>query len=117
MRLVIEEMNGIGFYNAGEMSGARYGCVVFRCLRANLLPSQPHKHMQVIPLGTDEKLPVDDIIEKSKAPKDTVHVIPDLPYVNRCCVFSDFSAKYLREVYEKVMHEVFEDLRKVSSKA
>jgi hypothetical protein len=73
--------------------------------------------MQVIPLGTDEKLPVDDIIEKSKAPKDTVHVIPDLPYVNRCCIFSDFSAKYLREVYEKVMHEVFEDLRKVRFKA
>lgn len=23
MRLVIEEMNGLGFYNAGEMSGAR----------------------------------------------------------------------------------------------
>jgi hypothetical protein len=69
--------------------------------------------MQVIPLGADEALPVDDIIAKSKAPKDAVHVIPDLPYVNRCCVFSEYSAKYLHEVYGKVMREVFDDLRKV----
>lgn len=71
--------------------------------------------MQVIPLGDDEKLPVDDIIEKSKAPKDVVHVIPDLPYVNRCCVFSDYSTKYLHDVYGRVLREAFDDLKTVNN--
>jgi len=69
--------------------------------------------MQVIPLGADEKLPMDEVIDKSKVPKDVVQAIPDLPFVNKCCVFSDFSAKYLLEVYDKVMHGVLNDLRKV----
>ena len=58
----MNELGGLGFYNGGEIAGA----------------SQPHKHLQVVPLPFAEEqtgLPIDPVIDKQAPSFPFAHVV------------------------------------------
>jgi ATP adenylyltransferase len=82
------EVDGLGFYNAGTVAGA----------------SQPHKHLQLIPLPLGSgpaPTPMDEIIGRIDASHDVVR-IPSLPFVHAIVQLPDreFSISDTRTLYD-----------------
>lgn len=71
LRLALEEIDGLGFYNAGYPAGA----------------SQPHKHLQLVPLPLDEagtRIPTEGLLEPetlAEAPSNR----PAIPFPHAAC--------------------------------
>ncbi len=61
----LAEIDGLTFYNAGRAAGA----------------SQPHKHLQLVPLSAfpDSKLPIEPLLQSARMNGNTGR-IPDLPF-------------------------------------
>lgn len=75
--LALTELDGLGFYNAGRIAGA----------------SQPHKHLQLVPLpldGTDRHLPIETLLHPEQLSDRPGHS-PDLPFPHAACRL-DFAA-------------------------
>ena len=66
----LREFDALGFYNGGVAAGA----------------SQPHKHLQLVPLplGSDRAVPMDALLERS-APDGRVTTVPGLPFRHAFC--------------------------------
>ncbi len=68
----LAEYDALGFYNAGRVAGA----------------SQPHKHLQLVPLplipeSNDLKIPIETIIDRSRLPEHHVATVPNMPFCHR----------------------------------
>ncbi|TVP56721.1 MAG: phosphorylase [Nodularia sp. (in: Bacteria)] len=64
----LAEFEGLAFYNGGKIAGA----------------SQPHKHLQIVPLPltpSGEQIPIEPLINSAKF-QDTVTTVPGLPFVH-----------------------------------
>jgi len=61
--IALTEIDGLAFYNAGREAGA----------------SQPHKHLQVLPLDAIGPLPIDALLRFAH-PQETVGAVPGLPF-------------------------------------
>jgi sulfate adenylyltransferase (ADP) / ATP adenylyltransferase len=64
------EFDGLGFYNGGEVAGA----------------SQPHKHLQMVPLPLASKgppVPVEPLLEA--APRTGISAVPGFPFASAFC--------------------------------
>lgn len=64
----MSEFDGLGFYNGGEQSGA----------------SQPHKHLQIVPLPLGESgppVPIESVLE-SACMEGLVGTVPGLPFLH-----------------------------------
>eukprot|EP01121_Diplochlamys_sp_Union-15-3_P000845 TRINITY_DN10704_c0_g1_i1.p1 TRINITY_DN10704_c0_g1~~TRINITY_DN10704_c0_g1_i1.p1 ORF type:complete len:274 (-),score=31.15 TRINITY_DN10704_c0_g1_i1:41-862(-) len=62
------EIDGVGFFNCGPKSGS----------------SQPHKHLQFIPLHSDN-LPVCKLLTKEKCKAGEIFSISFFPFLQYCC--------------------------------
>lgn len=65
----LAEMDGLGFYNAGEPAGA----------------SQPHKHLQLIPLPMADEIeacPIAPVLQQALAASSAPIVVADLPFAH-----------------------------------
>ena len=70
MMLSLDEIDGLAFFNGGEAAGS----------------SQPHKHLQVIPLPMtphpkEPRLPIDPLLQEYASSKN-IETHPSLPYVH-----------------------------------
>ncbi|RKP45163.1 ATP adenylyltransferase family protein [Trinickia fusca] len=64
----LAEFDGLGFYNGGQEAGA----------------SQPHKHLQIVPLplgDTDTALPIGPLIDRASL-EDDIGTLPALPFAH-----------------------------------
>lgn len=63
----LAEFDGVGFYNAGTAAGA----------------SQPHKHLQLIPISslTNSGLPIEPLLRSVKMTDDT-GIVPEFPFLH-----------------------------------
>jgi ATP adenylyltransferase len=76
----LAEIDGLAFYNAGEVAGA----------------SQPHKHLQLVPLPLADDLagvPIEVALEPIRA-RSLVDQVPGLPFR---CAFARFDSAALRD--------------------
>jgi sulfate adenylyltransferase (ADP) / ATP adenylyltransferase len=67
--MALRELDGLGFYNGGTAAGA----------------SQPHKHLQVVPLPLGDSgppVPIEALFDRTHVVHDTlpVETVPDLPF-------------------------------------
>ncbi|MFP6559655.1 DUF4922 domain-containing protein [Paraburkholderia sp. B3] len=67
--MALRELDGLGFYNGGTAAGA----------------SQPHKHLQVVPLPLGDSappVPMEALLDRAHVVHDTlpVETVPDLPF-------------------------------------
>ena len=96
---VLQEVDGLGFYNGGKLAGA----------------SQPHKHLQVIPLPIAPNL--DYIpVEKSIFSADTsnhIGISPRFPFVHAIAFFDLLEQKSTLERGEILLNYYYELLVKV----
>jgi len=69
----LAEIDGLGFYNAGPVAGA----------------SQPHKHLQIIPLteAPDGRLPIEPLLSTVCATA-TIGPVPGLPFLHAAAPFN-----------------------------
>jgi sulfate adenylyltransferase (ADP) / ATP adenylyltransferase len=89
--IALRELDGLGFYNGGTVAGA----------------SQPHKHLQVVPLplgGSGPPVPVEALLDRAHVVHDTlpVETVPDLPF---CHAFArlDLSAGSVHEAAHEAL--------------
>lgn len=81
---VLLEINGLGFYNSGKLSGA----------------SQPHKHLQLVPypLAKEiETIPINDLVLSYKNSQEIV-TLKELPYLHSIEFFEDIKNKSCEEL-------------------
>jgi sulfate adenylyltransferase (ADP) / ATP adenylyltransferase len=72
----LNEFDGLGFYNGGTVAGS----------------SQPHKHLQIVPLAPDgHSLPIDSLIEAARA--DGVFSVPQLPFAHAATWLGNHNAQ------------------------
>ena len=84
------EFDGLAFYNGGEVAGS----------------SQPHKHLQMIPLPMYEKgprVPIEPLIESARFDGD-IGCIPDLPFVHALIPLSPDILKESTKAAEETFH-------------
>ncbi len=93
--LCLREMAGLGFYNGGTVAGA----------------SQPHKHLQLIPLANDE-IPITPAIATAQL-HDGIGRVPGFPFVHGLvrldldpAIAPDQAAKILLGAYETLLKDV-----------
>ncbi|WP_277183764.1 phosphorylase [Caballeronia sp. BR00000012568055] len=61
-----DQFDGLGFYNGGTVAGS----------------SQPHKHLQIVPLPLDDhSLPIEPLIEAARS-DDGIFSVPQLPFAH-----------------------------------
>ncbi|MFP4560746.1 MAG: ATP adenylyltransferase family protein [Thiohalorhabdus sp.] len=92
--VVLSEIDGLVFYNAGPTAGA----------------SQPHKHLQLVPLPLSDgegRLPVDALLEPERLPENPTRVAR-LPFPHAACRV-DFRSQ-TSEQLEKVFYELRREL-------
>jgi len=96
--LVLKEVQGLGFYNAGALAGA----------------SQPHKHLQVIPfpfVPNYSSFPMDNLVlsYQDKIKEKEVVMVDKLPYQSAIAFHNTMdksvqeSAKITLELYQKML--------------
>lgn len=96
---VLKQINGLGFYNGGKLSGA----------------SQPHKHLQLVPyplVNEIDTIPINNLILKNKN-KDKIITIKSLPYQQAVTFFeeiSDKSAEKLGKITLEYYHQLLDKL-------
>lgn len=98
---VFEQINGLGFYNSGQLSGA----------------SQPHKHLQFIPDSCSEEItniPINNFILAHKQGEEII-TIDKLPYLQKIKFFPDtFNDKNIEEktqIITKTYNELLKSLQ------
>ncbi|ORY02322.1 ATP adenylyltransferase [Basidiobolus meristosporus CBS 931.73] len=100
------ESNTLGFYNCGAMSGA----------------SQPHKHMQILPLGQLESPPVEPLFKGANLTPGKTGQLPGLPFLHYAVLFDQEKIKelgnpeavgdYLVDLYSDLLDSIFEEVTK-----
>jgi ATP adenylyltransferase len=83
---VFQQLDGFGFYNAGQLAGA----------------SQPHKHLQFIPYPFAPEfktIPIDDLVLQYRH-LDQIVTIPELPYQQAIAFFANLEGKSPLEIAE-----------------
>lgn len=81
---VLLEINGLGFYNSGKLSGA----------------SQPHKHLQLVPypLAKEiETIPINNLVLSYKNTQEII-TLKELPYLHSIEFFEDIQDKSCEEL-------------------
>ncbi|CAG8491181.1 3056_t:CDS:2 [Dentiscutata heterogama] len=110
----IKSRPSLAFFNCGELSGA----------------SQPHKHLQLIPLPEDARFtpPINSCIygtQEFKKPGE-IFEIPELPYVHYIALLdpqritghlghNEEASQYLNDVFHSLLDAMIEGLHKQSS--
>jgi ATP adenylyltransferase len=92
MAICMGEIDGLGFYNGGTIAGA----------------SQPHKHLQLVPLPLADvgpRVPIEPLLPSVPgSPLGSPLSAPDLPFRHAVCRLADVStATMLYEVYLSLM--------------
>ncbi|NKQ36337.1 MAG: phosphorylase [Chloroflexi bacterium] len=88
----LQEIDGLAFYNSGKMAGA----------------SQPHKHLQLVPLPLSPvgpPLPVEPLWETAVYPQTIGH-IPHLPFQHAIARLPGTIAPKLYHTYRTLMHHL-----------
>lgn len=96
--MVLKEVGGLGFYNAGAVAGA----------------SQPHKHLQVIPFPlapNSQGFPIENLVlnYRSKLKDGEVTTVDELPYLQAIAFTGNMNksanecAKVTKELYCKML--------------
>lgn len=102
MAQVLEEIDGLGFYNGGKLAGA----------------SQPHKHLQVTPLPlapNTNKIPFENLILASKTSKNII-ISPHFPFVQAIAFFDLTTENSTIEMGEMMLNYYHQLLEKVGIK-
>jgi ATP adenylyltransferase len=92
---VLKEINGLGFYNSGLLSGA----------------SQPHKHLQVVPyplVPEIDDIPLNHLILSNKN-QEKITTLKALPYLQGIAFFEGISEKSVEEA-GKITSEYYNQL-------
>ncbi|KAK9722391.1 bifunctional AP-4-A phosphorylase/ADP sulfurylase [Basidiobolus ranarum] len=102
----VHKQKTLGFYNSGPMSGA----------------SQPHKHMQILPLEKLEVPPMDQFFVNTKLVPGKTSQLPGLPFLHYGVLFDQEKIKelkepeavgeYLVDLYSDLLDSVFENVAK-----
>jgi ATP adenylyltransferase len=87
LTLVIQLLNGFGFYNAGQFSGA----------------SQPHKHLQWMPIAPDTGLPVEPLITKQGVSSSEFFSLNEFPFIHQCCRLSRLMPQVVLQHYRSML--------------
>lgn len=96
---VLREIDGLGFYNGGKLAGA----------------SQPHKHLQVVPLPmapNSNKIPVEKLILSSKA-SNHITISPHFPFLQAIAFFDLMEEKSTVEMAHILLEYYHQLLEKV----
>lgn len=97
---VLREIDGLGFYNGGKLAGA----------------SQPHKHLQVVPLpmvSNTNKIPIEKLILASKT-VNNVTISPYFPFLQAIAFFDLLEEKSTLEMAKNLLdyyHQMLEIVR------
>ncbi|CAG8680533.1 5810_t:CDS:2 [Dentiscutata erythropus] len=108
----IKSRPSLAFFNCGELSGA----------------SQPHKHLQIIPLPEDARFtpPINSCITQEFKKPGEIFEIPELPYVHYIALLdpqritghlghNEEVSQYLNDVFHSLLDAMIEGLHKQSS--
>lgn len=97
---VLLEINGLGFYNSGKLSGA----------------SQSHKHLQLVPypLAQEVKtIPINDLVLSYKNTQEII-ILNELPYAHSILFFDNFnnqkSVQELAKITLEYYHQLLDNL-------
>jgi ATP adenylyltransferase len=96
---VLREIDGLGFYNGGKLAGA----------------SQPHKHLQVVPLPmapNTNKIPVEKLILSTQVP-NKVAISPHFPFLQAIAFFDLMVPKSTLEIAKIILDYYHQLLEKV----
>lgn len=83
----LSEIDGLVFYNGGALAGA----------------SQRHKHLQLIPMATDE-IPIDAVLQFERL--GLAHALPSLPFRHSAMAFAAAPGHQLLEAYHQLLNAV-----------
>jgi sulfate adenylyltransferase (ADP) / ATP adenylyltransferase len=91
---VMHEIDGLAFYNGGRLAGA----------------SQPHKHLQVVPLPfvPEMRLPIEPVIQAA-LPKTGVGRVPELPF-DHAIVAMDWNQATNATIGAQLLHDRYQQL-------
>jgi sulfate adenylyltransferase (ADP) / ATP adenylyltransferase len=93
MEIVLSEIDGLAFYNGGTLAGS----------------SQPHKHLQVVPLPLvegEQKIPIAPVINNAIF-DGAIGQIPAFPFQHALAKLNpDRSAKAILETYQKLLRSL-----------
>jgi sulfate adenylyltransferase (ADP) / ATP adenylyltransferase len=81
----LDQYDGLGFYNGGTIAGS----------------SQPHKHMQMVPLPN---LPVEPLIEASRS--EAIFSVPQFPFKHACAWFHNERLVDARDTYQRLLRAI-----------
>ncbi|WP_017293764.1 ATP adenylyltransferase family protein [Geminocystis herdmanii] len=94
---VLSEINGLGFYNSGKLSGA----------------SQPHKHLQLVPypLAQEiETIPINDLVLSYRNTQEII-TLKEFPFLHSIVFFdSQQSSQVLSQITLKYYHQLLAQL-------
>jgi ATP adenylyltransferase len=94
----IKELNGLGFFNGGRLAGA----------------SQPHKHLQLVPIplvpDSPFALPIESVLLGSSLPPSVKHSVPfthpGLPFFNLFALLPE----NIESDAPQVLHQLYNDM-------
>jgi sulfate adenylyltransferase (ADP) / ATP adenylyltransferase len=88
----LDRFDGLGFYNGGTIAGS----------------SQPHKHLQMVPLPLDADsqatLPIEPYLEAART--DGIFRVPELAFAHAAAWLGDTDAKQARATYLRLLDAI-----------
>jgi ATP adenylyltransferase len=97
---VLKQINGLGFYNGGKLSGA----------------SQPHKHLQLVPyplVDEIETIPLNNLILSNKN-GEKFFTLKSLPYLQAIAFFEEITEKSPEELGKITLEYYYQLLDKLN---